>query len=707
MSAINARTPSRPCDHCRRGKRACDGCEQANLVCSRCKQLSKVCTYNDDPVRRSRSAAQNYIAALELRLESVEALLRRNVPAVLLMRELGTLTMSTAHSAAGQNETTNSFSISKDVSPPHTLEQWEEVMIALSQQHPERGFKNLQAPWHTTQTTRRMEFWHTPYYEFRMERPEDRNLDLVLPAPDRLAILVQSYFDNWNANLPIFHRGLFEKQLLDIRLPVDKPFAVAVLLVCALGESRLADDTEHQHHEDPPGLGFFCQAEPFLRVPTPAEPRLLDIQIFFLATWYMALVRSNYVAWTLLSTGIRLAYLSNAHRRDKYNQPINLQDELWKRTFWALVVTDRMASSAYGRPLIIKDETFNLDLPLEVDDDCWDVEVTGLPFRGALSNNLSQYSFFVANIRLNLISGFVTRTIYSINRSRLLMGFTGSDWEQRITNNLDHMLDDWAAAVPFYLRWNPDSVDLTRFVQSSFLTVNHHVLRIHAHNPFLRATAQDFSRADPSSRTAARLAASLKVCTTAAAACGDVMKAVVERYPRALRQAGWADPTFVCGLVLMVNLFGFRSSLGDQDVRRFTAYAETFLEALNIISSNYPVAEQKRNTLSRLISELQPLSEKSASQTISVSEHCTVPSPQVVPLPALSSKQPKPISAGDHGLLPSDQISAATSFTSPVETDFTRPLFCMDALPLELGSQISAGRRDMIPIYPFLNSDRV
>ncbi|KAH7099898.1 fungal-specific transcription factor domain-containing protein [Auriculariales sp. MPI-PUGE-AT-0066] len=409
----------RPCDQCRRGKRGCDGPEQADGVCSRCKRLYRACSYVD-AVKDARSTRLAYIASLESRLQSVEALLHKHVPEALLMQELSTIAMYlkplSAHQQGGKD--------ALGVTTPPQLEPWDELVAQSLTNNGLTSPYNHQVSSHSARIfPRRPEFWCTPDHEFRMERPEKRYLDPILPPPERLALLVQAYFDDYNANFPIFHRQLFEQQLLDMGPARDQRFTVTVLLVCALGESRLSVGTgSTQKDQHSPGWNFFLRAEPFLRAPTPAEPQLLDIQSFFLATLYAVTVRGNSAAWTLFGAGTRLAYLANAHRRDRDmgRQP-NLLDELWKRTFWAMVVVDRLSASFFGRPLIMKDESFDLDLPLEVDDASWDIDTPGWPLRDPTSMEPGSLSFFVCHIRMVLILGVSIRTIYSINRSRLLM----------------------------------------------------------------------------------------------------------------------------------------------------------------------------------------------------------------------------------------------------------------------------------------------
>ncbi|KAH7108549.1 fungal-specific transcription factor domain-containing protein [Auriculariales sp. MPI-PUGE-AT-0066] len=596
--APNADLSRRPCDHCRRGKQRCDGFP--NRDCSRCSKTSKVCSYDNAPLER-------YITELESRLRAVEALLQKHVPQALLMQELATLTMNTAFNSSPTRYRTDGISdFPKVATSLPALERWDGLMALTHQQHA-LDSPDGTAPSQAAETLiRRPEFWCIPECEFRKERPEKRALDLVLPPPDQLASCVQVYFETWNPIVPMLHRPLFEHQLLNNKPNRDKRFGVVLMLMCALAENRFAGRAPQDPH--PPGWKYFNQAEPYLRMPTPAEPQLYDVQAFFLASLYAGFFIGNCISWSLLGTAIRLAYLANAHRRARYNsQQPNLLDELWKRTFWTLVVIDRIMACRHGRPLLIRDETFDLELPLEVDDESWDLAAVGYPLRDNLSTNPTQclYGFFIATIRLTLILGVCIQTIYPNNRSRLLMGFVGSDWERQITSKIDHMLDEWATALPIHLRWDPNAADLNRFAQSAFLNVRYHTLTVNAHNPFMRTTARDLTRAAPSSKTVNDVSSSLAICTAAAVQCSEVLMAVLERHPRCLGQPCWVDPPFVCGLVLLVNLFGFGSDLSKLDTERLITCVQTCLEALTIISADDSDAVPRRETLRQLFEELK------------------------------------------------------------------------------------------------------
>lgn len=48
----------------------------------------------------------------------------------------------------------------------------------------------------------------------------------------------------------------------------------------------------------------------------------------------------------------------------------------------------------------------------------------------------SKISYFVAYLKLGQILAFALRTIYTINKSKVLLGFVGPQWEQHIVAEL-------------------------------------------------------------------------------------------------------------------------------------------------------------------------------------------------------------------------------------------------------------------------------
>ena len=61
-------------------------------------------------------------------------------------------------------------------------------------------------------------------------------------------------------------------------------------------------------------------------------------------------------AWTVISVGLRKVQDIGAHRKKVYRAEPNIDDELWKRAFWLLVVLDRIGGAALGRACGISEE---------------------------------------------------------------------------------------------------------------------------------------------------------------------------------------------------------------------------------------------------------------------------------------------------------------------------------------------------------------
>ncbi|KAH7072322.1 hypothetical protein BKA62DRAFT_806202 [Auriculariales sp. MPI-PUGE-AT-0066] len=503
---------------------------------------------------------------------------------------------------------------------------------------------------------RRLQYWRIPAFEFRGESHENASFIQSFHRRTRLRSIsnVTSKHSTRPAHLspPSFREAIAEPDAMQ-----DKHFAAAVLLICALSEGQIAADNGlRTENGKPAGWDFFDQVEPFLRMPTPAEPRLLDVQIFYLAA-------------------------------------PNLNDELRKRTFWSLVSVDRLTASLYGRPLYIKDESFDLELPLEVDDGCWDISKPSYPLIRPPTGGLSSCSFFVWNTRLLLILGYSSRTVYSINRSRLLMGFVGADWEQKITDQLDKLLTDWMNNLPNYLRWTPSSTNLDFFITSSLLHLTYYALQITTRNPFARTTARDFNLAHESKSTGIDLAESLAVCTDAALTCSDILDAICKKHPRCFGLPGFVEPPYVSCLVLLVNLFGFKSHLPQ--------------ERLSRLLRGVKVAERKWEILNILASTLEFPLPPSVHPPLTKTPEIQVEEPQRVlsPADATATSSPWPGSGSTRSSLSPTNTYASQLFPPAVETP--PPTLFTDMVPSPLQrelTKISANHPNGVVAYPPLES---
>lgn len=107
--------------------------------------------------------------------------------------------------------------------------------------------------------------------------------------------------------------------------------------------------------------------------------------------------------------------------------------------------------------------SYDLDMPVEVDDEYWEHPDPAMAFRQP-PGKPSLISAFNTFIRLNVLLSMALRTIvciswpflhcsdvvvqYAINKSKILLGFGGEKWEQHIVAELDSALNQWVDSVP-------------------------------------------------------------------------------------------------------------------------------------------------------------------------------------------------------------------------------------------------------------------
>jgi hypothetical protein len=176
-------------------------------------------------------------------------------------------------------------------------------------------------------------------------------------------------------------------------------------------------------------------------------------------------------------------------------------------------------ASGMGRPLMIQDEDFDLDEPLDVDDAVLveadrkgvaPVQPDGQP---------SRFSAFISSLKLHQIFGRTLRTIYAIGKAKAMRGFVGWQWDQFIVSELDSALNQWLNTVPPHLHFNPKEPDDATFLASARLYMEYYVAQIFVHRPFV-----------PSLKATSPLNfPSLAICTNAARSSCHIIDAITKR----------------------------------------------------------------------------------------------------------------------------------------------------------------------------------
>ncbi|KDR75219.1 hypothetical protein GALMADRAFT_157080 [Galerina marginata CBS 339.88] len=423
----------------------------------------------------------------------------------------------------------------------------------------------------------------------------------VYPEEDLSRSLVALYFEKMNTAFPVLHQPTFLKSFSLGQHLWDATFGMTLLQVCALG-SRFSQDPRVIVPNDPTGLSagwqYFCQV-PMIRKSLLHKSTLYDLQYYCLATLYLVGTSIPHASWIVLGIGMRYAIEKGAHRRKGYNQRPSVEDEQLKRAFWSLVCIDRIMSSFLGRPSTIQDEEFDVEYPIECDDEYWETGDPEQAFKQPAGKPCSMTSF-VCFVKLCEILGFALRTLYSTQKSKILSGLIGHEWQSRIVAELDSSMNKWIDSLPYFLRWDPDRRDSLFFHQSVTLYATYYYIQIQIHRPFLtKKSSLSFS--------------SLAMCTNAARSCSHVLEAAVTRGIRVTPNLTMA--AFSSGIVIVLNLLG--NQRGDRESGM--ADLQKCLDVLKECEKRWHSAGRLRDMLTELasINEYQPTFNKRRHESIS------------------------------------------------------------------------------------------
>ncbi|KAJ7876717.1 fungal-specific transcription factor domain-containing protein [Mycena olivaceomarginata] len=431
-----------------------------------------------------------------------------------------------------------------------------------------------------TWTSRRPRYWT---WKTHVSHPHT----FKFPSDTEMGDLVELYFARQNIYLPLLHRPIFERAIADGLHLRDDGFAGTVLLVCAIG-SRWSTGPGVCDPSLDCGWDFFNQVQlaggSLLRSPT-----LYDLQHYCLAAQFLVASSMPHIWWTLVGVGLRLAQGFGAHRGKARTESPSVEHELQKRAFWVLVYLDRLASCILGRMSSVNYFEFDVDLPLEVDDEYWEDEKH--PFQQP-AHKPSRIEFFNVMMRLNHILGFSLKILYPLKKERTAFSINDSWLEQAIIE-LDSAFNDWRDQIPDHLRWDPMLDDPVFFDQSVALHCAFYHLQIVIHRPFI-----------PMTRPASTGLPSLVICTNAARALANVVD-VQRRYKGNIPRPLNLPMMFTSGMVLLLNILSSKRSGLLADPKREIANVHKCMDVIRLCESRWQLAGMLGDVLGELASFCQ------------------------------------------------------------------------------------------------------
>lgn len=191
---------------------------------------------------------------------------------------------------------------------------------------------------------RRPAFWKVHPWQHPATGPSP---PLVFPPPDLIEDLVDLFLSTTNRSVCIIHGPSFKRSVASGLHHTSYTFGKLLLGVCALASRSSNDSRVGEGHSA--GWQWYLQIQISPPNAYSSPPTIWDLQLIPLMTLFLYGSSTPEPIWLLTGVGIRMAQDVGAHRK-RVVKEWGMQDELWKRTFWALVMIETFVSATCGRP---------------------------------------------------------------------------------------------------------------------------------------------------------------------------------------------------------------------------------------------------------------------------------------------------------------------------------------------------------------------
>ncbi|KAJ4474343.1 fungal-specific transcription factor domain-containing protein [Lentinula aciculospora] len=371
---------------------------------------------------------------------------------------------------------------------------------------------------------------------------------LKFPADDLFCDLIDLYFVHVHPYLPLLHRPTFIRAIADRLHTRDQGFGSVVLCVCAIA-SRYSKDprnyVEGISSENSLGWPWYQQVSQVQAIDD-EPPTLYQLQHCCLSAIYLKGTSMFHSIWGVIGLGIRFAQEMGVHRKQK-DQSRTVENELWRRAFWVLLDLDVFVSVNFGRPRATTDDDFDLEPPVECDDEYWENEDPTQAFIQPPSIP-SPMSFFICYSKLLEIAGLGHRMLCPVRKLHIWKKVvtSGPNWDQKVVTELNSSLNQWMSCIPEHLKWDPNREDGLFHRQSGILYCFYYWTQIQIHKQFIPRSNETSMLKFPS----------LAICANAGRSMVRILKAIEPLNFEIL-------PNFTVTIVLLMSIWRNKSSAQD------------------------------------------------------------------------------------------------------------------------------------------------
>ncbi|ESK87972.1 hypothetical protein Moror_10847 [Moniliophthora roreri MCA 2997] len=428
---------------------------------------------------------------------------------------------------------------------------------------------------------KRPQFWHI--YPWQVEK-EEASPDYDFPEEDLLNELIDLFFKKINFAFPVLHRPVFEKCIKDNLHRQNRHFGATVLTLCAVA-SRYSDDS--RVFDDPAepssaGWKYFRQIQ-LMRSTFLIPPTVYELQMYCIAMLFLYCTTTPEACWILLGHGVRCAQDLGIHRRPPGNVKPTMEYQLLNRVFWCFYVIDVILTMALGKPRAIHTEEYDVPLPLEVDDEYWEVEDPEDAFKQPVGKPCKM-SFWISFLKLSDIAGSAQAMLLAQNSD------VGMEWRERNIIEIDSRLNAWVDTIPDHLKWDPDREDPIFFHQSAILYTLYYWIQIHVHRLF--TAPMQVASPFPSQ----------VICTNAARSCCHILQAQNRKdfivHPVSLNAA------YISGIILYLNVETSKEMLDAANLNKEISNCYKCFECFGEWERRFQMAGYFRDILGEIFSDL-------------------------------------------------------------------------------------------------------
>jgi hypothetical protein len=164
------------------------------------------------------------------------------------------------------------------------------------------------------------------------------------------------------------------------------------------------------------------------------------IQVLMLMALYCLRDPVGPGAWTCSRIALLVGIEHGLHRQIKQLSQVSLQGELRKRLFWACYDFDRQISIPMGRPFGISDRDIDLGLPLDVNEDATEEQLTHATASIEPPTTSTSLTSFIHVTRLRQIESDIQQTIYRVDRCQPI--------DESVTEDFLARIEQWKSMIP-------------------------------------------------------------------------------------------------------------------------------------------------------------------------------------------------------------------------------------------------------------------